>query len=70
MENTKSLLEEALKLDAVERASLIEGLIQSLDESDKEINTIWVKEAEKRLDEYRAGNLDTVTYEELFGEES
>ncbi|MBN1293880.1 MAG: addiction module protein [Candidatus Latescibacteria bacterium] len=32
---------------------LLEGIIESLDEPDKNIDEIWIKEAEKRLEAYR-----------------
>lgn len=47
---------KALKLPARERARLAERLISSLDEDvDADAETLWVREAERRLDELRAG---------------
>ena len=51
----KEILEQALKLKPEERFIIVEGLIKSLDEPDSTIDAIWVEEAEKRLQAYRAG---------------
>ncbi len=48
---------------------LIEGLIKSLDEPDKDIEQIWTEEAEKRLSAYRNGKLKGIPYKDIFGEE-
>ncbi len=69
MESSKILLEKALMLKPHERFFLIEGLIISLDEPDKEIDKIWAEEAEKRLNAYRMGRLLGVSSKEVFGEE-
>ncbi|MEQ1847836.1 MAG: addiction module protein, partial [Nitrospira sp.] len=39
--STKDLLAEAMKLKPEERFTLVEGLIQSLDEPDKKLDEIW-----------------------------
>jgi putative addiction module component (TIGR02574 family) len=70
MEESKTLLEKALMLKPQDRFTLIEGLIQSLDEPDKEIDQIWAEEAEKRLKAYRDGKLKGVPYKEIFGEDT
>jgi putative addiction module component (TIGR02574 family) len=46
---------KALKLSPRERARLAERLISSLDdEADPDAERLWVREAERRLDELRA----------------
>ena len=69
MENSKTLLEKALRLRPEERILLLEGLIQSLDEPSKEIDQIWAEEAEKRLKAYRDGKLRGLSYKEVFDED-
>ncbi|MEE4357580.1 MAG: addiction module protein [Desulfococcaceae bacterium] len=64
------LLEQALKLRTHEKFAIIEGLLQSLDEPDKNMDEIWAIEAEKRLRAYRSGKLKGVPMEEIFGEET
>lgn len=64
--STKDLLAKAMKLKPEERFTLVEGLIQSLDEPDKKLDEIWAKEAEVRLKAYRDGKLEGVPMEEVF----
>lgn len=67
---TKEILEKALQLKAEERFVLIEGLIKSLDQPDKDLDAIWAEEAERRLKAYREGRLEGVPMEEIFGNDS
>ena len=69
METGRMLLEKALRLKPQDRFMLIEGLIKSLDEPDRNIDQIWAEEAEKRLRAYREGRLKGVPYREVFGED-
>ncbi len=67
--STKEILEKALRLKPEEKFTIIEGLIRSLDEPDKEIDALWAEEAEKRLKAYREGRLEGISMEELFDKE-
>jgi putative addiction module component (TIGR02574 family) len=67
--STKTLLDAAMKLKPEERLSMVEGLIQSLDEPDKRLDEIWAEESEKRLKAYREGKLEGIPMEEIFKEE-
>lgn len=67
--STKALLDEAMKLKPEERLTLVEGLIQSLDEPDKRLDEIWAEESERRLNAYREGKLEGIPMEEIFKEE-
>ena len=69
MNAAKNLLEKALRMTPSDKYIIIEGLLNSLDEPDKNIDEIWAIEAEKRLRAYNAGKLKTTSYEEVFGEE-
>lgn len=62
MESSKTLLEKALRLKPQEKFLLIEGLLLSLDEPDKNIDEIWAIEAEKRLAAYRGGKLKGIPF--------
>ncbi len=64
--STKELLDQAMKLKPEERFVLLEGLIKSLDEPDKELDEIWAEEAENRLRAYREGKLHGIPMEEIF----
>ena len=68
MSTPKSILEQALKLNSIDKYLVIEGLLRSLDEPDKKIDEIWAIEAEKRLKAFKEGKLKTFTYEQVFGE--
>ena len=60
METSKSLLKKALLLKPQDRFLLIDGLLRSLDEPNKEIDEIWAEEAEKRLRAHREGKTQGV----------
>ncbi|MBI4744847.1 MAG: addiction module protein [Actinobacteria bacterium] len=70
MASTKKLISEALHLKPAEKFIVIEALIQSLDIPDPKIQEAWAKEAEKRLAAYKAGELETVSFTDMFGKES
>ena len=67
--STKELLDAAMKLKPEERLTLVEGLIQSLDEPDKQLDEIWAEESERRLKAYREGKLEGIPMDEIFKEE-
>lgn len=62
---SKEVLEQALKLKPEEKFTVVEGLLESLDEPDKSLDEIWAEEAEKRLRAYREGKLEGVPMEEI-----
>lgn len=52
------ILKQALNLDPVERAELIEQLFHSFDKAvDHRIDALWAEEAESRIDAYEAGQI-------------
>ncbi|HTD45552.1 MAG TPA: addiction module protein [Bryobacteraceae bacterium] len=62
MPNPEDVLRDALVLDAHERAALAEKLLASLDEQQDngnldqaEAERLWAREAQQRLEAYRAG---------------
>lgn len=57
----------ALKLDPAERFELVDQILHSLDRPDPEIDRIWLEEAERRLAAYRAGKVQGIPAEEIFG---
>ncbi len=67
-ELAQKLLRQALGLPAVERAALVEGLVESLDKPDPALDVLWLKEAESRMAAYRAGELGAVDAEDAFAE--
>ena len=65
MNNSDNILREALTLNPSEKAQLIDKLISSLDQSDREIDELWAKEAEDRIEAYNAGKLKAVSLEKV-----
>mgnify|MGYP001557219374 CR=1 FL=1 len=63
-----NLLKEALHLKPQERLLLIDGLIRSLDKPDDEIDAVWADEAQKRLDAYREGKVDGLSFDSVFSD--
>jgi len=62
----KKLEAEALDLPPKERARLAERLISSLDrESDPDADSLWIEEAERRLDELESGSVSAVSAERV-----
>jgi putative addiction module component (TIGR02574 family) len=68
----KQVEAEALELPLPERAQLIQRLIASLDENATEdpadVERAWEVEIERRLEEYRAGRVETTPASEVFAE--
>lgn len=63
---TNEIIQEAINLKPQEKYLIIESLVLSLNEPDKDIEKIWIEESQKRLDEYKNGNLKTLSFEEVF----
>jgi putative addiction module component (TIGR02574 family) len=66
MIKTKELFNEAISLPVEIRTQLIEKLLLSLNPSQKEIDKLWAKEAEKRVEEIRTGKVKTISGEKAF----
>jgi len=65
MSGRENLFKEALTLRPSEKAQLIDKLLSSLDKADKEIDELWAKEAEGRIDAYDQGKIKTVALEKI-----
>jgi putative addiction module component (TIGR02574 family) len=66
MPDLDEVLRTALSLDVQDRARLAEKLLASLDAlSEDEASRLWADEAERRLQEYRAGRTRAVPAEEV-----
>lgn len=64
---TRTLLKQALSLNPVERAELIEELFHSFDKThDKKIDALWAEEAESRIDAHDAGHLSADSAKAVF----
>lgn len=63
----EDLATEALELERESRAALAKRLLDSLDEpSADEVGEAWVKEAQRRYEELRAGRARTIPSDEVF----
>ncbi len=65
MISADNLLKEALTLNPAEKARLIDILINSLDLPDADIDELWAKEAEDRIDAYDNGKIKAVSLEKV-----
>jgi putative addiction module component (TIGR02574 family) len=66
---TSRVLKEARKLPPIERAELIEELLDSFKmERRKKIDAAWAKEAESRIDAYNAGMIEDIPVSKVFEE--
>lgn len=65
MATTNKILEEALTLKPTEKAELIDRLLSSLDKPDAEIDELWAKEAENRIDAYERGEIKAIALEKV-----
>lgn len=61
----KNVLKEALSLNPANKAELVDKLLYSLDKPDKEIDALWIKEVESRIDAYEKGKLKAISLEEV-----
>ena len=65
MATPKDILEEAISLQPLEKAELVDSLIASLDKSDNALDQLWAKEAESRLAAYKKGELKSISLSEV-----
>ncbi|MBM4329512.1 MAG: addiction module antitoxin RelB [Deltaproteobacteria bacterium] len=66
MSDLDEALKYALSLDARDRAALPERLLASLEElPEEEAERLWAEEAQRRLENYRAGRAGAVRAEEV-----
>ncbi len=69
MSPLQKIQQDALKLSSKERALLAKTLIESLDKTEeKEIERLWLDEAERRLAAYAQGLIPARSASEVFAE--
>jgi putative addiction module component (TIGR02574 family) len=56
-DKAKSLIEQARDLPPQDRIALVEDVLDSLDQTDPDIDRLWAREASDRLAAYRRGEL-------------
>ena len=65
MATPKGILEQAISLQPIEKAELVDSLISSLDKSDNSLDQLWANESESRLSAYKSGKLKSVSLDEV-----
>jgi Putative addiction module component len=63
-ERIKKLTEQASSLPPIERAELVEGILQTLDAADPNLDQVWVEEAKDPLAAYRRGEIEALDFDE------
>ena len=63
--SSQGIIQNALKLSPQEKLLVVDSILKSLDEPDKEIEKIWVEESERRLKSFREGKLKAIPIEEI-----
>jgi len=66
MIKTKVLFDEAISLPIEIRMQLVEKLLLSLNPTQKEIVKLWVREAERRIEEIKSCKVKTIPGEKVF----
>ena len=64
----KQIEEQALRLNAEERAKLAEVILESLNAPIAEVEAAWAREIERRVVAYDRGDIQTHAAEDVFAE--
>lgn len=65
MQDSKEILKKAMELPPLEKAEFIDKLLSSLDEPNRDIDELWAKEAEDRIEAYEKGKLRALSIMEV-----
>lgn len=60
------LIDQALKLNASERAVVAEQLLRSLDVPDAAVDAAWAQEADARVEAHDRGDIESIPAEDVF----
>ena len=66
MHGTKDIIREAATLPVEERAIVVDSLLRTLNPPDAEIDKAWVRIAQRRLADLRAGRTQPVPGDQVF----
>lgn len=62
----KKLFENIDILPIDMKTKLVDMLLNSINPTDKSIDTLWIKEVKKRKEEIESGKIDTIDGDEVF----
>ena len=63
----QDILKEALKLKPLDRAQLLEAILESFNfQARKSIDILWAEETEERIDAFNAGKITSKSANEVF----
>lgn len=62
----KTLLEKVLDLPPIERVEFAQLILASLEVEDKSVRNAWIKEVERRINDYKSGKSKLLDFEEVF----
>jgi putative addiction module component (TIGR02574 family) len=63
--DVQQILKEALELPSIERASLADQILSSLDQPDEQIDNLWRREVEDRINAYKSGRMKSIAFKEV-----
>lgn len=66
----ENLVSEIRSLPEEEKLQVLDALLTDLDKRDPELDRVWAAEARRRWNAYKAGEVATVSYEELMAKYS
>ena len=67
MTKTDIILKDAMSLKPSEKAELIDKLLSTLDKPDRDVDELWAREVEDRIDAYDEGKIRSVSLDEVLG---
>lgn len=65
MEKSKEILKKALDLPPFQKAELIDKLLSSLEKPNRDLDELWAKESEDRIEAYEKGELRALSIKEV-----
>ena len=65
MNVANNIFKNALTLEPLQKTELIDRLLSALDKPDREIDELWAKEAEDRIDAYDQGKIKAIPLEKV-----
>lgn len=65
-DSANTVIDQALKLNARERAAVAERLLMSLDVPDPDIDAAWAREADARVEAHDRGEIGSIPAEDVF----